>query len=54
MSPPPLFALVLVGAWVLMIFAVTNATGHAQLRAEEQEWDIDSEPHARALPKSDE
>lgn len=43
MSPPPLFAFVLVGAWAIMIFAVTNQTGYAQLLADERDWSTDFE-----------
>ncbi|WP_247002438.1 hypothetical protein [Halosolutus gelatinilyticus] len=33
MSPPPEFALFLLGVWVLATFAVTNQTGYDQWRA---------------------
>ncbi len=41
MSPPPVLAVVLLGSWIVMVFAVTNAAGYHQWLAENLSTDAD-------------
>ena len=42
MSPPPTAALVLLGVWVLVLFAATNAAAYSQWRATRGSDGVDS------------
>ncbi|TYL38064.1 hypothetical protein CV102_12720 [Natronococcus pandeyae] len=48
MSPSASVALVLLGAWILMMFAVTNATGFDQFRSAQSVEDRDARTREQA------